>query len=186
MIIFGLGNPGLGYRSTRHNAGYIFVEQLARKYRKRFVTLRGYKMARLRLGRQAVKLIKPISWMNLTGQPVGRILEMIDEEFIVVLDDLNLPLGSIRLRAKGSDGGHLGLRSIIEHLSKSDFPRLRIGIGPVQGNAADYVLAPFSRSEKKILLAVIDKGIEGIEIMMRNGLVKAQNLINSTNFSDCN
>ncbi len=183
MIFIGLGNPGTRYRSTRHNAGYLFVERMVRKHKKKFAARLGYKSSTLRVGREEMIIIKPICWMNQSGEAVRKILMNKTEDFLVILDDLNLPLGKIRVRPNGSDGGHLGLRSIIEALGSSDFPRLRIGIGPATADAVTYVLEPFTRQEKKILMAVIDKGIEGLEILVRKGFAKAQNFINSVNLS---
>jgi len=122
--------------------------------------------------------------MNQTGIAIAEILQHLDGDFMVVLDDFNLPLGTVRLRNKGSDGGHLGLRSIINSLGRSDFPRLRIGIGCPEDNVMTYVLTAFKRREKKILNTVIEEGIKGIEIMFKQGFTKAQNYINSVNLLD--
>jgi PTH1 family peptidyl-tRNA hydrolase len=184
MIVFGLGNPGLRYRSTRHNAGYIFVEQLAKYYKKRFSIRKNCKIAKLKIKRTEMVLIKPKCWMNQCGCTIREILGGEECEFIVVLDDINLPLGKIRLRSKGSDGGHLGLRSIIDMLETSAFPRLRIGIGLPHVDAADYVLSRFSATERKLLMKVIKEGITGMRIMLNEGFVKAQNYINSINIKD--
>jgi PTH1 family peptidyl-tRNA hydrolase len=186
MTIFGLGNPGLKYRSTRHNAGYIFLDKMARVHRKRFATKKGYKLAKIKINRHHINLIKPICWMNQSGLAVSSILREIDDEFLVVLDDFNLSLGKIRLRSKGSDGGHLGLRSVIKELDKSSFPRLRIGIGYPNKDVISYVLTNFTRKEKKILMSVIDHGIRGVEVMFKQGFAKAQNYINSINSSEIN
>jgi len=179
MIIFGLGNPGLKYRATRHNTGYIFLERMAKVYKKRFQPRSGYKIAKIRIASKNVNLVKPICWMNQSGLAIAEILQERDNDFLVILDDLNLPLGKIRLKGSGSDGGHLGLRSIINSLNSSTFPRLRIGIGPPNQDAVSYVLSPFESTEKKILRSVIEKAIEGIEILLKQGLVRAQNFMNS-------
>ena len=186
MIFIGLGNPGIRYRSTRHNAGYLFIEKMARQHKKEFAIRSGYKFAKIRIGKKATILIKPICWMNQSGEAVRNILINRTQEFLVILDDLNLPLGKIRLRSSGSDGGHLGLRSIIEALRSSDFPRLRIGIGPATADAVSYVLEPFTKPQKKILMAVMEKGIEGLGLLVRKGFAEAQNYINAINFSEIN
>jgi PTH1 family peptidyl-tRNA hydrolase len=187
MTIFGLGNPGLKYRSTKHNAGYIFLDKISRTYRKRFTTKRGYKLEKIKIRGHHINLIKPICWMNQSGFAISSILQKIDDEFLIVLDDFNLSLGRIRLRSKGSDGGHLGLRSIINELGRSNFLRLRIGIGyPEDQDVVSYVLTKFTRKDKKILMSVIEKGIKGIEIMLKEGFAKAQNYINSINSSEIN
>jgi PTH1 family peptidyl-tRNA hydrolase len=186
MTIFGLGNPGLEYRSTRHNAGYMFLEKLARLQRKKFVTHRGYKLATITIAEHSINLIKPLCWMNQSGPTVSKIRQKITDEFLVVVDDFNLPLGKIRLRSRGSDGGHLGLRSIINSLESSAFPRLRIGVGCPDRDVVSYVLSSFTTEEKKILVSIIEKGIQGIEIMFKENFVKAQNYINSVNLLDSN
>ncbi|GAJ24578.1 unnamed protein product, partial [marine sediment metagenome] len=173
MIIFGLGNPGLKYRSTRHNVGYIFLDRLAKQYKKRFYTKQGYKIAKIDISKNKIYLVKPQCWMNQSGNAVSEILQEMDGDFLVVVDDVNLPLGKIRLKSRGSDGGHLGLRSIIDSRGNSNFPRLRIGIGCPINDVANYVLSPFKRREKKILMSVIDKGIKGIEVLLKDSFTKA-------------
>lgn len=179
MIIFGLGNPGLKYRSTKHNAGYIFLDRFAKPFKKRFRTKQGYKIVKIKITKNVVYLIKPQCWMNQSGNAVSEILQEIDGDFLVVVDDVNLPVGKIRLKSRGSDGGHLGLRSIIDSRGNSNFPRLRIGIGCPINDVADYVLSPFKRREKKILMLVIEKGIKGIEVLVKDNFTKAQNYINA-------
>jgi PTH1 family peptidyl-tRNA hydrolase len=179
MIIFGLGNPGLKYRRTRHNAGYLFLEQLARTSKKRFVDRRQYRQAILRIRNTPVRLVKPNCWMNQCGLVIRDMLRVEKHDFLVVLDDVNLPLGRMRLRSNGSDGGHLGLRSIIESLRTNNFPRLRIGIGQPSLDTEDYVLERFNAGEMRILIRVLKHGIEGIRILVNRGFVKAQNYVNS-------
>lgn len=183
MTIFGLGNPGVRYRLTRHNVGYMFCDRLARQQRKRFRRKRGYYEAKVSLGRQDVRLIKPRVWMNQSGIAVAGVLEVNEKPFLIVVDDVNLPLGKMRLRSKGSDGGHLGLRSITESLTTTNFPRLRIGIGRADEDITVYVLDAFSRQEKRLLNKVIDGGIEGIKILIKQDFVKAQNYINAVDLT---
>lgn len=179
MIIFGLGNPGLKYRRTRHNAGCIFIQELAKSAKKRFIRKKGHSIAVLRVRNKKLLLIKPYCWMNQCGLAIRDILKQNQQDFLVVLDDINLPLGRMRLRSKGSDGGHLGLRSIIEVLQTCDFPRLRIGIGPPSMDSKDYVLLRFKSDEMRILKTVVKHGIKGIRMLISDGFVKAQNHINS-------
>ncbi len=186
MIIFGLGNPGLKYSWTRHNAGFIFLDMLARKYKKKFRKFAGYQYTTIVIAGKKIELIKPFLFMNHSGDVVSYILDKESDEFMVVLDDINLPLGRMRFRIKGSDGGHLGLRSIIEALDTEEFPRLRIGIANQksiarQVDSAEFVLEQFNNDEKKILKAVIEKGIQGIEIFVSDGFERAQNFVNSVN-----
>ncbi|UCG30271.1 MAG: aminoacyl-tRNA hydrolase [candidate division WOR-3 bacterium] len=186
MIIFGLGNPGLKYRRTRHNAGYIFLENLARTSRKRFSNKRRYKIATLRIKNCRVLLIKPDCWMNQCGTVIRDILQDEKEDFLIVLDDINLPLGRMRLRSTGSDGGHLGLRSIINMLSTCNFPRLRLGVGqpPLSVDAEEYVLKSFKSDEIRIFNDVLRHGMKGIRMLVSDGFVKAQNYINSFKMPD--
>ncbi|MEO0215830.1 MAG: aminoacyl-tRNA hydrolase [candidate division WOR-3 bacterium] len=184
MLIFGLGNPGLKYRWTRHNTGFLFLDFLAKKYKKRFCKFEDYAQTIIRIDGKEIKLIKPLLFMNHSGIAVSRILEKNPDAFIIILDDINLPLGRMRFRAKGSDGGHLGLRSIIEALNTTDFPRLRIGIANEDSiarriDSADFVLSPFDRAEREIIKLVMEKAIEGIEIFLTQGLERAQNFINA-------
>jgi len=184
MIIFGLGNPGLRYRGTRHNAGYIFLNRLAKHRSARFHQHQGFRTAKLKIAGHSITLVKPQCFMNDSGAAVAKFLSDKPDEFVIVLDDINLPLGKLRLRRRGSDGGHLGLRSIIDTLDSSNFPRMRIGVGRSGEDVARHVLSLFSRTEKKILRGVIDEGITGMETMFRHGFVKAQNFINSVNLLD--
>ena len=179
MIIFGLGNPGLRYRSTRHNAGYIFLDRLARSYKRRFLRRKNCKILTLEIKRTPIILIKPECWMNQCGYVIRDILGEEKCDFMIVLDDINLPLGKIRLRSKGSDGGHLGLRSVIDMLETSNFPRLRIGIGRPHMDAADYVLKRFSAAERRTLSRVMKESIRGLRMWISDGFVKAQNYINA-------
>lgn len=179
MIIFGLGNPGLRYRATRHNAGYLFLDRFAKHRNIKYHTARGFRIATTRIASRKIQLVKPQCFMNDSGLAISRFVEDSQHTILVVVDDINLPLGRIRLREKGSDGGHLGLRSIIDELKSSDFPRLRIGIGLSDKSVTYHVLSRFTRPEKKILWQVIDNGIIGIEILFRKGFLKAQDHINS-------
>lgn len=179
MIIFGLGNPGQKYRFTRHNAGYIFLDRLARSFRRRFSRKKHFRITTFKFRGKELTLIKPNCWMNQCGVKINAILGGEKSKFMVVVDDVNLPLGKLRLRSKGSDGGHLGLRSIINELQTKNFPRLRIGIGQPQIDTADYVLGRFNASEKRILTKVMSHGVRGIRILLTDGFTKAQNYINS-------
>ncbi len=183
MIIFGLGNPGLRYRATRHNIGYIVCERWARRYHKRFRMRQGYSIATFTSAGHTVHVIKPHSWMNTSGDAVSAILGDIDDTFLIVVDDVNLPLGRLRLRSAGSDGGHRGLRSIIEALATSDFPRLRIGIGRPEHDTSTYVLSRFTKKEKEMVQAIIEKAIQGMEILLREGFERAQNFINANDIT---
>ena len=184
MIIFGLGNPGLRYRFTRHNAGYLFVECLAKHHAKKFLRRKRYSISHIRIESVDIRLIKPRCWMNQCGDAIKGILNECKTDFMVVVDDINLPVGRIRLRSKGSDGGHRGLRSAIKVLQTENFLRLRIGVGRPSIDAADYVLRRFTREERSVLLKAIREANGGIHVMFRQDFAKAQNHINSIDIKD--
>jgi PTH1 family peptidyl-tRNA hydrolase len=179
MIIFGLGNPGLRYRATRHNAGAVFLKAFAKQKNVRFRKYQGFRTAKLKIAGYNITLVKLQCFMNNSGGAVAYVLGKKPDDFLIILDDINLPLGKLRLRKSGSDGGHLGLRSIVNTMDSSSFPRLRIGVGRSGEDVARYVLSPFSRAERKLLRRVIDEGIKGMETMFRDGFAKAQNDINA-------
>lgn len=184
MILFGLGNPGPHYRPTRHNAGYLFLEQVARLHHRRFSTKQGYKRARLCIDNQEILLVKPQCWMNRSGVIVTRVIQEYNRDFLVVVDDINLPLGKMRLRSKGSDGGHKGLRSIIAAIGHTDFPRLRLGVGRPNEDIVSYVLTPFSKDEREVLQQIMIHGLRGIKILVKQNFVNAQNYINGILIED--
>ncbi|MGD8978523.1 MAG: aminoacyl-tRNA hydrolase [candidate division WOR-3 bacterium] len=184
MIIFGLGNPGLRYRFTRHNAGFVFVERFAKHHGGRFLRRKHYAISQVDVGGVAVRLVKPKCWMNHCGDVIKWILQKYNEDFLVTVDDINLPVGRVRLRSKGSDGGHLGLRSLINAIQTERFPRLRIGVGRPEIDAAEYVLRRFTPNERKVLLSVVKETIEGVHVMITEGFGKAQNHINSIDIRD--
>ncbi len=186
-VILGLGNPGLKFRFSRHNLGFLAVEKLAQ--------VNGIKLGQKRLncllgeGRlkgQKVLLVEPLTFVNLSGEAVSLIIKrrkMQLKELLVVCDDVNLPLGKIRLRAGGSHGGHNGLRSIIEALDNQDFPRLRIGVGRPQHQArrsklTQHVLGRFSRSEIKAVNAVLEEALSCIQVWLQAGIARAMNKFN--------
>jgi PTH1 family peptidyl-tRNA hydrolase len=165
-LLVGLGNPGTKYASTRHNIGYEVVSRVARSLKAETqppTVLYDWGVAEGPSGR--VYLALPMTYMNRSGEAVSRLLADIGVEsgrMLVVVDDYNLPLGAIRVRAGGSDGGHNGLASIIEVLAGEDFPRLRVGIGaPAEAeNPADFVLSPFALDETEIVRESIAKAAE--------------------------
>jgi PTH1 family peptidyl-tRNA hydrolase len=184
MIIFGLGNPGLQYRNTKHNVGHIFLNLLARHFHRRFIRRNDHYTCFLSVRGSALTLVKPVSWMNQSGAVTARLAAKYMQEILVVVDDIALPLGRIRLRTRGSDGGHKGLRSVAEHLKTDDFARLRIGIGTPDRDPAEYVLSRFSRAEMVLVRKTIEAGIKGIEIAVKDGFEKAQNYINGIDLTE--
>jgi PTH1 family peptidyl-tRNA hydrolase len=183
-LVVGLGNPGSRYAFTRHNAGFIVVDALAarwglgprdwqRKNEARFVLDRS---------RNAI-LVEPQAYMNLSGRPVqglATFYKVPPERMLVVVDDLDLPFGRLRMRAGGSSGGHNGLKSLIEVLGEG-FPRLRIGIGRgyEEHDAIDRVLGDFSEAERKELPSIVDRAVAGVETWLTHGVTQAMNLVNA-------
>jgi len=175
FAVVGLGNPGKEYENTRHNIGFLVVDELNRRYRGDFT--RGYRTyfeSRIRIKNRIVYLFKPITYMNLSGEAVKHIVNQykisIYDHLLIVLDDINLPFGTLRLRLSGSDGGQKGLRSIIQALQTEQFPRLRIGIGG-EGvkEVSDYVLSEFSVKEKKDLPLIIQWAADAVESFVLQG-----------------
>ncbi len=184
-LIVGLGNPGEEYAAHRHNVGFRVVEALARAHGLHFLR---HKVARARLARgqiggRAVILAKPQTFMNLSGQAVGRLSRAYDlspERILVVYDDLDLPLGRLRLRPAGSSGGHKGVQSVIEALGTQAFPRLRVGIGrpPTGVDPVEYVLQPFGREQGPILAEAVGLAVAAIECWLAEGIVAAMERFN--------
>jgi PTH1 family peptidyl-tRNA hydrolase len=182
-LIAGLGNPGAEYANTRHNIGFLALDALARKGGTVFQPDRYAEVARLRHKGRILILIKPQTYMNLSGKAVRYWLDkegISPENMLVVSDDLDLPQGSIRLRAKGSGGSHNGLNHIIEILDTIDFPRLRIGIGAdfPKGMQVDYVLGKWTANEEKTMLSVLEQSTAGILAFVTMGINQAMNIVN--------
>ena len=181
-LIAGLGNPGSEYAATRHNIGFMVVDQLAAQFGSAWE--KSAKSDALSTKCGAVLLVKPLSFMNRSGYPlsaVARFYKIQPPEILVVLDDFSLPLGRLRLRARGGPGGHNGLESVIVQFGTEEIPRLRIGIGaaPREGSA-DYVLNRFFDEEKPIVRSIIDRAVEALKCAIDNGLVSAMNTFNKS------
>ncbi len=185
FLIIGLGNPGREYAQTRHNAGFLLLDRLAERLGVRFRRLQFKALTTdARYGDAKIILAKPQTYMNLSGQAVGalvRFYKVPPEQLLVAYDDLDLPLGTVRLRPKGGHGGHKGMRSIIERLGTQEFPRLRLGIGrpPGRMDAADYVLQRFSLAELTAMETAWARGVEGIFRWLEDGLDAAMNFVNA-------
>lgn len=184
-LIVGLGNPGEEYAAHRHNVGFRVVDALARAHGLRFLR---HKVARARLARgqiggRAVILAKPQTFMNLSGQAVGRLSRTYNvppERILVVYDDLDLPPGRLRLRPAGSSGGHKGVQSIIEALGTPAFPRLRVGIDrpPAGMDPVEYVLQPFDKEQGPILAEAVELAVAAIECWLAEGITAAMERFN--------
>jgi len=180
-LIIGLGNPGSEYERTRHNLGFMLIDKLASDAQ---ITV-GRRECSALVGRaeiegNSVKLVKPQTYMNLTGQTVSCLrskhpAEAAGSQLIVITDDLALPLGKIRIRERGSAGGHNGLKSIIAAIGTNEFVRLRIGIQPdhLVSDAKKFVLDAFSRTERTIVKDVLDTSADAIRAILRDGILKA-------------
>lgn len=188
-IIVGLGNPGEKYKGTRHNIGFMVTGALASKHNingrlePKFNAMIGKGL----ISDKEVLIIQPLTYMNLSGQVIVRVLNWYKIEptnLFVVYDDVSLDTGRIRFRPSGSDGGHNGIKSIIENLGGFiDFPRLKIGVGPDPGSVLrkSYVLQEFTKQEKEIIDKIIPVSIEGIELYLKEGIEHAMNKFNNTN-----
>ena len=181
-IIVGLGNPGREYAATRHNLGFMVVDEVARRHdvserRNRF---RSDLLEVFASGEKTV-LLKPRTYMNLSGSAVREAVTWYKtplDDLLVVVDDIDLPFGSMRLRAKGGSGGHNGLKSIIAELGSDEFPRMRSGIGRGPGHATRQVLSRFSSEEERILPTVLSAAADCVLEWQRHGIVSAMNRCN--------
>ncbi|MDD5440214.1 MAG: aminoacyl-tRNA hydrolase [Candidatus Omnitrophica bacterium] len=174
-LIVGLGNPGWRYRFTRHNAGAMAVEQFAKAYRIRIGTRRyGGMTGEGLISRHKAVLLIPLTYMNLSGESVRAARRLVRDlsDIMIVYDDKDLELGTLRFRPAGSSGGHKGLASIIEALGSESIPRLRIGIHPQEeiGDTADFVLRPFMRQERLIVNDVFHTAVLGLETWIGQGM----------------
>jgi peptidyl-tRNA hydrolase, PTH1 family len=182
-LIAGLGNIGDEYADTRHNIGFIVADALAFSLKTTFASGRHASMAKATLRGRTLVIIKPTTFMNLSGKAVRYWMQKEDvppENLLVVVDDLALPLGTLRMRKKGSDGGHNGLISIIETIETTEFPRIRFGIGSdfAKGYQVDYVLGRWDREEEKVLLPRIDTAVEMIKSFVLAGADRTMNIFN--------
>jgi PTH1 family peptidyl-tRNA hydrolase len=183
-FVVGLGNPGERYRRTRHNIGYMVVDALAARagVRKGGEVAEAW-VAPAEVGGQEALLVKPVTFMNRSGIAVDRLLSLKGggpQDLVVVLDDVALDLGRIRVRERGSHGGHNGLRSLIEVLGTEEFPRLRLGIrkGEPEDDLADYVLAPFPDDDVLLVQEAVGRAADAVECVVREGVGVAMNRFN--------
>jgi PTH1 family peptidyl-tRNA hydrolase len=186
-LLVGLGNPGQRYEGTRHNVGFEAVDRIVQAAggRWRKSTDRAVEAEASFRGR-IVSVMKPLTYMNLSGGPVAewaREHAVAPEEILVYFDDVALPIGTLRLRERGSDGGHRGLASVIEELGSTDVPRVRIGIRPAgpepRGELADFVLSRFSPPEREVVDEVLERVVEATGMILSEGMGKAMSRYNS-------
>lgn len=185
-LVVGLGNPGERYRRTRHNVGFMVVDALAARAGAPGSRERAEAhVAPAVLAGEEVLLVKPLTFMNRSGAAVERLLldhDLRAEQLVVVVDDVALELGRLRVRERGSHGGHNGLRSIIDTLMTEEFPRVRVGIrsGEIGIELADYVLDPFPPEDALVVQEVVSRAADAVECLIREGLPAAMNRFNGT------
>ena len=186
FLIVGLGNPGREYARTRHNAGFILADKLAERWRANWTEERKFSALLAKVERAGRKLIlsEPLTYMNASGEAVGRIAQFYKvpaKQVLVLVDDADLPFGQIRLRKSGSSGGHHGLDSVEHHLGTQEYPRLRIGIGRTQSNVREitnYVLGDFGAADAELLQKILNRASEQVESWLDEGIEKAMNKFN--------
>lgn len=184
-IIVGLGNPGTQYAKTRHNAGAMVLEALAKSYGAAWHTSRQAEALTASIVEEGAKilLVRPTTYMNDSGQAVGGIVKfekIRPASLLVICDDIRLDVGQIRLKLEGSDGGHNGLRSIIAHLGGNTFPRLRVGVGEPRTKdiQAEYVLSNFRPEEKAVIAEVVERAVECCRMWLRDETSRAMTVFN--------
>lgn len=182
-VICGLGNPGSEYEGTRHNIGFMAMDLISKKYgidirKENFDSIIGTG----RIGKEKVILVKPQTYMNLSGKAVYQVMDYFDvdiEHLIVIYDDFDIPLGNIRIRKAGSAGTHNGMRSIVSSLKTGNFPRIRVGIGDDKGDLIKFVLGKLGGTEKENINATLDKVADAVETIISDNIEIAMSRFNS-------
>lgn len=184
-VVVGLGNPGEKYRFTRHNIGYICIDEFAQRFGVSFKYENKFKsqIAKIDYNGENLLLVKPETYMNLSGEAIRAIYDFYKlgiKDFLIIYDDISLNLGKMRFRASGSDGGHNGIKSIIQNLSTQEFDRLKIGIGPQPEKMPleHYVLQNFSKEQIEALSPIVEKVSSACEYYIKHGINQAQSLYN--------
>lgn len=184
-IIAGLGNPTLQYEGTRHNVGFDVIDTLAEKYNISVDT----RKSRAFIGKgmiegQKVILVKPQTYMNLSGESIRGLVDYykidVEHELLVIYDDISLDVGQLRIRKKGSAGGHNGIKNIIANLGTQNFPRIKVGVGekPKKYDLADYVLSHFSKAERELMEEGYQKAVKAVEMLLDGEMEAAMNEYN--------
>lgn len=184
-LVVGLGNPGSKYESTRHNMGFLVLDKLAQNEKLKFNKLR-FKAwtATWEVGDEKVLLMKPQTYMNLSGESVGeaaRFYKISIDHVLVISDDIALPAGKLRIRPGGSAGGHNGLKNIIQHLGSDHFPRIKVGVGSPQQagfDTVDWVIGKPMGEDQKVIMEALDKAVAAIPTIIKEGIDKAMNRFN--------
>jgi PTH1 family peptidyl-tRNA hydrolase len=182
-VVVGLGNPGKDYKDTRHNIGFMVLEELAARHRveKQDSRFDGI-IAEIRINGEKVLLVKPLTYMNLSGktvQPLLRWYKLDTHDLMVIYDDMDLPVGTVRVRPQGGTGGHKGMASIVDRLATTEFARTRLGIGhPQDRQAVDWVLGRFTALEKEQVQQAVKTAADVVEKWVKDGIDAAMNAYN--------
>lgn len=181
-IIAGLGNPGRQYSETRHNVGFKVLEELARRYP---IDKEQYKYSAIightRMGTDRILLVKPLTYMNLSGRavsPLVRFYKLSFQDLLVIYDDMDIEPGQLRIKPSGGSGGHRGMASILEALGTNQFPRIRVGIGRPENETIEWVLGNCTGTDKQIFESVIQRAADAVECWVNQGVDKAMNKYN--------
>jgi len=184
-LIVGLGNPGEQYENTRHNVGFLVADELGKRGNFPIQRLKHRALTNTAtIGGQGALVMKPATYMNLSGEAVGeaaRFYKLPPDHVLVISDDVDLPLGKLRIRTGGSAGGHNGLKSIIQHLGTDQFPRLKVGVGGKPHpdyDMADWVLSRLQGEDKKVMDEAVKQAADAVECLLRDGPQKAMNRFN--------
>ena len=184
-LVVGLGNPGEKYENTRHNAGFLVADELGERGRFPIQRLKFKALTNAAaIGGQGALVMKPATYMNLSGEAVGeaaRFYKVAPNHVLVISDDVDLPLGKLRIRTGGSAGGHNGLKSVIQHLGTDQFPRIKLGVGGKPHpdyDMADWVLGKLQGEDKKVMDEAVKRAAEAVECFLRDGPQKAMNRFN--------
>ena len=181
-LIAGLGNPGSRYEKTRHNVGFLAVEACIRRQPLDCKEKEDYKICKGSLGDEKIILLEPLTFMNRSGEAVRRIMQKSNispEQLIVIHDDLDLETGSLKIRKKGSSGGHKGIESIIQHIGTQEFIRIKIGIGRDPFVPTEkYVLSKFRKDDIQVIREAVEKAVESVYAIINDGVERAMNRFN--------
>ena len=181
-LIAGLGNPGSRYEKTRHNAGFLVLEELIERLQLEFREKEDFKISKGSLGDEKIILLEPLTFMNRSGEAVRRIMQKSNispQQLIVIHDDLDLETGSLKIRKKGSSGGHKGIESIIQHIGTQEFIRIKIGIGRDPFVPTEkYVLSKFRKEDIQAIREAIEKAVESVYAIINDGVERAMNRFN--------
>ncbi len=190
-LVVGLGNPGSEYRETRHNVGFLVIDELTNRWRVSDEWREKFEALQIKttMGDEPVIVAKPLTFMNLSGQAIAGLAgfyKIDPPDVFVVTDDVALPLGRLRARREGGAGGHNGLKSVIQHLGTQAFPRMRVGVGRGDGrrDLADHVLGRFEADERDIVSAAVLRAADATETFLRDGIERAMSLFNAAEKQD--